>query len=252
MGEKLQRDPRKEVEEMAVDLASVIQIWLAALFTIWAYSFAFRDNAFFKFAEHTFVGAAAGHNIVYAVDNVRRYGWDPLSKGSVLYAVVFVLGLVLYTRYHKKYFWLSRFPLAIMVGIGIGLSLRSIVTSEFIAQIQSTAGMKVLGVDSFTAFNNLLFIVIVLAVVYYFVFTFPVLHAGNRGVISTFARYAMMAAFGYSFANALLSRITMIFGRLDYVMNRWLPLPGAILALPLALILLIYSMIPAKKRPWPK
>ena len=237
---------------MAVDLASVIQIWLAALFTIWAYSFAFRDNAFFKFAEHTFVGAAAGHNIVYAVDNVRRYGWDPLTKGAMLYAVIFLLGFLLYTRYHKKYFWFSRFPLAIMVGLGIGLSLRATVTSEFIAQIQSTAGMKILGVDSFTAFNNLLFLVIVLAVVYYFVFTFPVLHAGRRGAISTFARYAMMAAFGYSFANALLSRITMIFGRLDFLMSTWLPLPGAMVALPLSLLLLVYAMIPPEKRPWPK
>jgi len=237
---------------MAVDLASVIQIWLAALFTIWIYSIAFRDNVFFKFAEHTFVGAAAGHSIVYGFDNVRRYGWDPLMKGALLYAVVFLLGVILYTRYHKKYFWVSRFPLSVMVGIGIGLSMRATVTAEFIAQIQSTAVMKVLGVDAWTGFSNLLFIIIVLTVVYFFIFTLPSMHAGKLGIISRIARFGMMAAFGYSFANTVLSRFNMIFGRLDFLMSSWLPLPGAMVALPIVLILLAYAMIPAQKRPWPR
>jgi len=237
---------------MALDLASVIQIWLAALFTIWVYSIAFRDNVFFKFAEHTFVGAAAGHSIVYGVDNVRRYGWDPLMKGAWLYAVVFLLGIVLYARYNKKYFWLSRFPLAMMVGIGIGLSMRATVTAEFIAQIQSTAATKVLGVDAWTGFSNLLFIIIVLTVVYFFIFTFPGMHKGRLGIVSRIARYGMMAAFGYSFANTVLSRFNMIFGRLDFLLSEWLPLPGAMVTLPIVLILLVYAMIPAEKRPWPK
>jgi len=243
---------REEAKLMAVDLGSVIQIWIAALFTIWIYSIAFRDNVFFKFAEHTFVGAAAGHSIVYGVDNVLRYGWDPFTKGALFYAAVFLLGVILYTRYHKKYFWVSRFPLAVMVGIGIGLSMRATVTAEFIAQIQSTAAMKVLGVDAWTGFSNLLFIIIVLTVVYFFVFTFPAMHAGKRGIISKIARYGMMAAFGYSFANTVLSRFNMIFGRLDFLMTSWLPLPGAMVALPIVLILLAYAMIPAQKRPWPK
>lgn len=237
---------------MALDLASVVSIWLAALFTIWIYTIAFRDNLFFKFAEHTFVGAAAGHSIVYGVDNIRRYGLDPFMKGAALYLVVFLLGILLYTRYHKKYFWISRFPLAIMVGLGIGLSMRATVTAEFIAQIQSTATMKVFGVPPMDAFSNALFIIIVLAVVYFFVFTFPGMHAGGLGVISKFARYGMMAAFGYSFANTVLSRFNMIFGRLDFLMTSWLPLPGAMVALPIVLILVALVMIPPEKRPWSK
>jgi len=234
------------------DFATVVQIWFAALFTIWIYSIAFRDNLFFKFAEHTFVGAAAGHSLVYGVDNVLRYGWAPFIAGNYLYIIVFILGLLLYTRYHGDYFWVSRFPLAVIVGIGIGLAMRTTVTAEFIAQIQSTAGTKLLGVDAWTAFSNLVFIIITLSVVYYFIFTFPKMHAGGLGIISTIAKYGMMAAFGYSFANTVLSRYNMIFGRFDFIMSTWLPLPYAMIALPVALILLIYSMIPAEKRPWPK
>jgi hypothetical protein len=235
-----------------MDLASIAQIWLAALFTIWIYSIAFRDNPFFKFAEHTFVGAAAGHSLVYAVDNILRYGWAPLTAGNMIYAVVFILGIIMYMRFHKTYFWVSRIPMAVIVGIGIGLTLRSTVTSDFLAQIQSTATMKVLGLDAWPAFSNLLFIIITLAVVYFFIFTFPKAQGGNLGIISKFARYGMMAAFGYSFANTVLSRFNMIFGRIDFLMNTWLVLPYAMLVLPVVLILIIYAMIPADKRPWPK
>jgi hypothetical protein len=235
-----------------MEIASVIQIWLAALFTIWIYSIAFRDNPFFKFAEHTFVGAAAGHSLVYGVDNILRYGWNPLTAGNMMYAVAFILGIILFMRYHKTYFWVSRIPMAVLVGIGIGLTLRTTVTSEFIAQIISTAQMKVLGLDAWTAFSNLLFIIITLATVYFFVFTFPKVHGGNLSIISKIARYGMMAAFGYSFANTVLSRFNMIYGRIDFLMNTWLVLPYAMLVLPIVLILLIYAMIPAEKRPWPK
>ncbi len=62
----------------------------------------------------------------------------------------------------------------------------------------------------------------------------------------------MMAAFGYSFANTVLSRFNMIYGRIDYLIYTWLVLPYAMLALPIVLILVIYVMIPAEKRPWPK
>jgi hypothetical protein len=233
-----------------MEFATVIQIWAAALFTIWIYTIAFRDNPFFKFAEHTFVGAAAGHEIVYGVDNVIRYGWTPLTGGALLYAVVFLLGFLLYTRY-TKYFWISRYPIAIMVGIGIGLSMRAAITAEFIAQISSTAKLKVLGVDAWTGFSNLIFLILVLTVVYFFIFTFPGVHKGGLGIISKIARFGMMAAFGYSFANTILSRFNMIFGRLDFLMSQWLPLPGAMIALPIVLILVVYVMIPAEKRPWP-
>ncbi len=226
-----------------MELSLIIQIWMAAIFTIWIYSIAFRDNDFFKFAEYTFVGAAAGHSLVYAVDNVRRYGWDNLMGGAYLYIVVFLLGILLYTRYHPQYFWISRYPLSVMVGIGIGLSMRSIVTAEFIAQIKSTASVALLSGSLWTIVQNWIFVILVLATLYYFIFTIPGAHEGGLGVIPKVARYGMMAAFSYSFANTVLSRYNMIFGRLDFLYTQWIPLPGALIALVILLVALIYAMI---------
>ena len=147
----------------------------------------------------------------------------------------------------------SRYPLSVMVGLGIGLSMRAVVTAEFIAQIKSTAAVQILGVtDPIKLVSNIIFIVLVVTTVYFFLFTFPKAHEGGLGIIPKIARYGMMAAFSYSFANTVLSRYNMIFGRLDYIYNQWLPLPGAIIAFPIVLILLVYAMLPPEKRPWPK
>jgi hypothetical protein len=226
-----------------MELSLVIQIWMAAIFTIWIYSIAFRDNDFFKFAEYTFVGAAAGHSLVYGVDNIRRYGWDNLMGGAYLYIIAFLLGILLYTRYHPKYFWVSRYPLSVMVGIGIGLSMRSIVTAEFIAQIKATASMSLISGSIWTIVQNWIFIILCLATLYFFIFTIPEAHEGALGIIPKIARYGMMAAFSYSFANTVLSRYNMIFGRLNFLYTEWLPLTGAIIALPVVVGLLIYAMI---------
>ena len=226
-----------------MELNMIIQTWLAALFTIWIYSIAFRDNDFFKFAEYTFLGAAAGHSLVYGVDNIRRYGLDNLLGGAYLYIIAFLLGVILYARYHPKYFWLSRYPLSVMVGIGIGLSMRAVVTAEFIAQIKATASMSLFKGDLYTLISNWVFIILVLSTLYFFIFTIPEAHEGGLGIIPQIARYGMMAAFSYSFANTVLSRYNMIFGRLDFLYSSWIPLPGAIIALPIVIILIAYAMI---------
>jgi hypothetical protein len=226
-----------------MELSLVVQIWMASLFTIWIYSIAFRDNDFFKFAEYTFVGAAAGHSLVYAVDNIKRYGWDNLVGGAYVYILAFLLGVLLYTRYHPQYFWVSRYPLAVMVGIGIGLSMRSIVTAEFLAQIKATAAISLFKGDAWTIIQNWIFVILVLSTLYYFIFTIPSAHEGGLAVIPKIARYGMMAAFSYSFANTVLSRYNMIFGRLNYLYTSWIPLPGALIALVIVLAALIYAMI---------
>jgi hypothetical protein len=44
-----------------------IQIWLGALLTLMIMSFLYRDNPFYKFAEHLFVGVSAAYWMVQGV-----------------------------------------------------------------------------------------------------------------------------------------------------------------------------------------
>ena len=54
---------------------TVIGIWLGALLSLSLYSFLYKDNPFYKFAEHLFVGMSAGYWVIYTIMNVIIPNW---------------------------------------------------------------------------------------------------------------------------------------------------------------------------------
>ena len=56
-------------------------VWVAAVLTLFIFSFLYKDNPLYKFAEHLFVGVSAGYYIVlnyWTVIVANLY--DPLTK----------------------------------------------------------------------------------------------------------------------------------------------------------------------------
>ena len=47
-----------------MSLSHELSVWLAALLTLFIFSFLYKDNPLYKFAEHLFVGVSAGYYIV--------------------------------------------------------------------------------------------------------------------------------------------------------------------------------------------
>jgi hypothetical protein len=197
------------------------QIWIAAFFTIAATSYAFRDNIVFKFAENTFIGIAAGHSIVMGVKNIRDYGWSHIASGEMIYIIVFLLGIMLYARFHKEYYWLYRYPIAFLVGNGVGISIRAAIHSDFIVQIRSTAS-PLIASDALGTINALITFVGVITALSHFIFTRDELHVGTLGIIPKVGRWLMLLAFGASFGNTIMSRFGMYQGRIIFLLREWL------------------------------
>src|SRR5437867_4655624 len=64
---------------MSLHVSTDLSVWIAALLTLFAFSFLYKDNPLYKFAEHLFVGVSAGYYIVLnfwtvVIPNL----WDPL------------------------------------------------------------------------------------------------------------------------------------------------------------------------------
>lgn len=197
-------------------------IWIAAFFTIAATSYAFRDNIVFKFAEYTFIGVAAGHQIVMGVKNIRDYGWTHLMSGEFVYILVFALGLLLYARFHREYYWLYRYPIAFLVGNGVGISIRAAIHSDFIVQVRATASTALITSDAFGTINALITFVGVIAALSHFIFTQERLHVGTIGWVPRIGRWMMLLAFGASFGNTIMSRFGMYQGRIIFLLREWL------------------------------
>lgn len=208
------------------DWATAFGIWVGALLNIFLWSIAYRDNPLFKFAEHTYVGAAVGYAFAVAVRSVKVYGLDHIYGGEILYIIPFIIGFTLYFRYHKTLYWIYRYGMAIIVGTGIGAAFVRTIETSFLAQIRATASINLAQPDAFMVFSNVIFIVAVTTTLYYFVFTFPALHRGVGARIADAGRWFMMLAFGYAFAKTVVSRYNLMLGRLQFLLYDWLHLGG--------------------------
>ncbi len=189
-------------------------VWIAAIATIGIMSFAFKDNPLYKLVENLYVGVSAGHAIVLGYLNVRDQGVNPLvGKGQWNLIVPMLLGILLYTRYNKRLSWLSRYPMALMVGIGTGLAIRGTVGSQIVSQIKST----ILPLNSL---NNWIIVVGTLGTLLYFFFSFE--HKGVMKPVSGFGRYVLMVSFGAAFGSTVMGRMALFIGRLQFLYANWL------------------------------
>ena len=53
-----------------IQIMHVFGIWLAAFFTLSIFSFLYKDNPFYKFAEQVFVGLSAAYWLVYIIYSI--------------------------------------------------------------------------------------------------------------------------------------------------------------------------------------
>ena len=113
---------------------SLLGVWIAAFFTLALFSFLYKDNPFYRIAEHIFAGLSAGYYVgliwhsVIIDQLIIPLGehWQYMSSGvddgeSHLVKFVFLiiaglLGVLMFGRFFKKTSWLSRFPLAFVMG----------------------------------------------------------------------------------------------------------------------------------------
>jgi len=206
---------------MAVDLATMLGIYVYALYALSAYSFTYRDNSFFKFAEHSFLALAIGYNASVAYGYVRRTAIDPILTGrNMMFLVPVLVGVLFVFFFSKKYFWLYRFPIALITGSGMGLAMSGTISAQFMQQIIPTIQLPlyvvhpVLGFQPLDTLNNWLIIIMVLGTLAYFFFSIPPETALGKATskLGLVGRWTMMIAFGSAFGNTVMTRMNLFIG----------------------------------------
>jgi hypothetical protein len=200
-----------------------IGIWFGAFLTLCIFSFLYKDNPFYKLAEHLFVGISAGYWATLEYHNVFRPNlWDPLTReGRLLLIVPFIFGLLLFSRFTKKYSWLSRWPMALIIGIYAGITIVGYGSGDLILQIH--ANLLPLWTDHwFTSLNNILLTVGVITGLIYFFFSKE--HKGALGAGAKVGIWFLMISFGASFGYTVMSRMSLLIGRVYFLLGTWLRL----------------------------
>jgi len=115
--------------------------WVAAGLTLAIFSFLYKDNPFFKFGEHLYIGISVGYSITLLVFNfmIPKW-WTPLFReGRMSLLVPTALGLLIWTRFFPRFSWLSRWAFAFVVGFGAGIAIPRTISNFIFRQVESTA-----------------------------------------------------------------------------------------------------------------
>ncbi|MEK7315479.1 MAG: hypothetical protein AAB011_04815 [Candidatus Eisenbacteria bacterium] len=196
--------------------------WLAAFLTLAAFSFLYKDNPFFRFAESLFAGVSLG----YYVGNVLNQTlvpnlFTPLTQdfgGNWDLLVPGLLGLMLYMRGVPRIGWISRYALGIYVAYYIGVDFTRRIHGEVLPQIART----IMPLNSFSAATlvSLIFIVGVYSVLIYFFFS-KEQNAVTRP-IARLGTWFLMISFGAAFGFTVMGRVALLIGRLNFLILDWI------------------------------
>lgn len=184
--------------------------WVAGLVTIAIMSLVWKENPFYRSAEHLYVGISAGHAVVMAYSNIRDTAIKPIQSGQIAWIIPLVLGVLLYARYTRAA-WVARYPVAVMVGIGTGVAVRGAIHGDFTQQIAAT--IKINGV------NDILLLLFVVASLSYFFFSREL--RGPLSVLPQSGRWVLMVAFGAAFGTTVMGRMALLIGRIQFVLGDW-------------------------------
>lgn len=198
-------------------------IWVGAFLTLMIFSFLYKDNPFYRFAEHLFVGVANGYYIVFYWHNALRPNlFEPLGNGNIVYLIPLLLGLMYFAKFIPKISWLVRIPIGFMIGWAAGISIPANFQAFVIKQLQGTIVTPQSFHDPVTGIWSIIVLIGVVCTLVYFYFSKE--HKGILKPTSKIGIIFIMIGFGASFGYTVMARVSLLIGRIQYLLGPWLGL----------------------------
>jgi hypothetical protein len=201
-------------------------IWLAAILTLCIYTYLYRDNPLFKFAEHLFTGLAVGYTIaIYWHNGVQPYVIQNIfrAKDWVL-LIPLGIGMLYLARFIPKLGYLMLIPIAIGLGAGSGVGLPRSLEANIVKQMQGTMLNPAMLQHPWDPYNGLAVGLVVLigvvCTISYFYFSRE--HTGVLRVTSRIGIWFVMIGFGASFGYTVMARLSLFISRMQFLLTDWI------------------------------
>jgi len=219
-----------------MDFYTFLWTTFGVFLTLSIFSFIYKDNPFYKFAEHLVVGTSAGYFIIILWHNGLKpnlyarladgdwfYFW--LNSAHPWYLIPAILGALMWTRFSKNYSWVSRWPMSMYIGIAVGiaipLEMANRVNKQLYAMMVAIDWPNFFGhggfnlIDPYSGFSQVLIFVGTLSGLIYFYFSKA--HTGLFGKVATLGIWTLMIGFGASFGFTVMARISLFINRIQDV-----------------------------------
>jgi hypothetical protein len=203
--------------------AQGIGIIIAGALTLMMYSFLYKDNPFYKFGEHLYVGVSVGYLVNIEWWNVLRpmFVIPFFYQRNYILIIPAILGTMMLMRFIREVAWLSRTPMAFVIGVGSGLAIPAVLNGNILEQLFSTirqlwvspvTGTAIWWVDTISLWIVFLG---VLSVLFYFYFS--IAHKGIIGRLGTVGIWFIMISFGAAFGYTVMARVSLLIGRVQFL-----------------------------------
>ncbi|GMU55517.1 MAG: hypothetical protein AMXMBFR33_46630 [Candidatus Xenobia bacterium] len=203
-----------------------VGLFIAAFLTMCIFSFLYKDNPFYKFAEHVFIGCSAGYWMVLGYWTMIKPNLiDRLMVGEWVFLVPAVMGVMLLLRLVPSVSWVSRWSICFMVGITAGFQIVYTMEAQVLEQVSATiVPLWVQGNFSQTLANWILVVGVLTGLIYFY---FSVEHKGPLfGWTSRIGIWVLMIAFGAAFGYTVMARVSLLIGRVLFFRDDFFPMLG--------------------------
>ncbi len=218
-----------------MQIADWIPITLSALLTLMVYSYLLRDNPLYRLAEHLLVAAGVAYALTVAVHAVLlpRLLLPLLREGTgrADLLIPLALGLLLLARALPRGSRLGNPGLAYLIGVGVALAVGGALVGTLLPQAMATM-LPVLPSPTLSpqdALNNGLVVAGTVLVLLSFLYVRRSEPSPSErpALWRQPGRWFLMIALGSLFGGTSLTLLSLLAGRLDFLLNGWLrPLLG--------------------------
>lgn len=178
---------------------------VGSLVSLAAYTTLIGDNPISKATENLYLGILAGYLFATNWDYINRNAVAKVQMGEIVYIIALILSLLLLSRLRSGWVWLSRYPIVLSIGVGMGLAMRTTVMADFIQQIQAT-------LLRWNSLENIVMIVGTITSAAYFIFTTR--PTGPYKYVNRVGRLFLLVAFGVTYGQTVSFRFELVIGRL--------------------------------------
>jgi hypothetical protein len=165
------------------------QIFLGGISTLAIFSFLYRENPFYRFFEHLYIGIATGIGVMASIStffwpqvlkplfDMERMAFpdgtfaDPYNPLNLFLLLPIAFGSLYYFILSRRYSWLAQIVIGFMLGVGGGIAFKA-TFNEMLPQLEDSFRPLYIAGAPFETFSNIVFILTLLSSFSYFFFTF--------------------------------------------------------------------------------
>jgi hypothetical protein len=222
-------------------IATDFWTWCAALLTLAIMSFLWKDNAFYRTAEHLYIGVANGYSITLIWYNVvvpnmidplvgasrsvgeNGFTWgvlNPFNDYNFFIIIPMMVGALYITRFIPNISWMVRIPIGITMGYYTAIAIPAQFKASIVRQLEASILSRGDFSEWSVVYTSLLIFVTTVATLIYFFFSAE--HKGILKPISEVGILTVMVGFGASFGLTVMARISLAIGRFVFIFKDWL------------------------------